>query len=373
MKLLIMADPALSLYGPLTPVLLLGREFVRRGYRVIVISPKVKDDVRKGFEEFNIEVIDLGIRNLLFNEPSKSFIEYWAREALLSMNSKRLKELKEVASKENVVLNFSNTIVARSDVWYAQGPVYKALESAAGQLPIAYKLLFTFSKSIIKHLDRELINRFAKASKLVVSNSKYQKKVYDGLGIPVHSVIYEPLDTTFFRPVARNPKGDYVLAYFGKETDYIAIKKVADAGVRIRAFGSKALTLIPRDILKHPNIEVLGYVTDEELVDLYSNALFTLFPFTEEPFGYIPVESMACGTPVLTYNKQGPSETVINGATGWLADSDEELVELAVKIWKEGYPSWMRSRSRERALEFDTKVIAERWLEVIEKLEGEER
>ena len=62
------------------------------------------------------------------------------------------------------------------------------------------------------------------------------------------------------------------------------------------------------------------------------------------------------------------SETVINGVTGWLADSDEELIELALKIWRESYPSWMRSKCREKALEFDVKVIANRWLEVIKRL-----
>jgi uncharacterized membrane protein len=116
-----------------------------------------------------------------------------------------------------------------------------------------------------------------------------------------------------------------------------------------------------------PKNEVLGYVSDDELVDLYSNALFTLFPFTEEPFGYVPVESIACGTPVLTYNKQGPSETVDHGVTGWLANSDEELADLAVRIWKEGYPNWMRSRSREKALQFDVKTIADQWIEILKK------
>ncbi len=49
-----------------------------------------------------------------------------------------------------------------------------------------------------------------------------------------------------------------------------------------------------------------GRVSDDELARLYANAKFTVFPFIHEPFGYVPVESMACGTPpVLTYDKQG--------------------------------------------------------------------
>lgn len=161
-----------------------------------------------------------------------------------------------------------------------------------------------------------------------------------------------------------------MLTYFGKETDHMAVKTVADKGVKIKAFGCKATSIVPEYVLNHPNIEVLGYVTDNELVVLYSNALFTLFPFTEEPFGYVPVESMACGTPVLTYNKQGPSETVINGVTGWLANSDGELIRLAVRLWKNGYPSVMRSNARKRALDFDVKKIADEWIKLIEHLEN---
>jgi len=70
---------------------------------------------------------------------------------------------------------------------------------------------------------------------------------------------------------------------------------------------------------------------------------------------------------VLTYNKQGPSETVDHGVTGWLANSDDELVDLAVRIWREGYPNWMRSRSREKALQFDVKTIADQWIETLKK------
>jgi glycosyltransferase involved in cell wall biosynthesis len=98
-----------------------------------------------------------------------------------------------------------------------------------------------------------------------------------------------------------------VLTYFGKETKYPVIKAVADLGIKIKAFGSKN-PYIPRCIHRHPNIKFEGEVSNQKLADLYSNALFTLFTFTHEPFGYVPVESMACQTPVLTYDRQGPAK-----------------------------------------------------------------
>jgi hypothetical protein len=35
-------------------------------------------------------------------------------------------------------------------------------------------------------------------NKKYISNSRYQKEIYEKLDIPVHRVIYEPLDTEFF-------------------------------------------------------------------------------------------------------------------------------------------------------------------------------
>ena len=105
------------------------------------------------------------------------------------------------------------------------------------------------------------------------------------------------------------------------------------------------------EVIEHPNIEFLGRLSSSELVDAYSNALFTLFPFTHEPFGYVPLESMACGTPALTYNFQGPSEYVIDGYTGWLARSDDELVQKAAELWKKGYPSSYARELCERSRE----------------------
>ena len=81
------------------------------------------------------------------------------------------------------------------------------------------------------------------------------------------------------------------------------------------------------------------------------------------------MESMACGTPVLTYNRQGPSETVVNGVTGWLVNTPEEIASLAVRLWRNGYSSTFRKEARKRALLFDVKRITEKWLQVIEENE----
>ena len=43
---------------------------------------------------------------------------------------------------------------------------------------------------------------------------------------------------------------------------------------------------------------------------------------------------MHFGTPVLSYKRQGPSETVVDKKTGWLVETKEQFVEKAMELWR---------------------------------------
>jgi len=340
--------------GPLRPPYLLAKELKNLFPEITFVSPSISDRVIDvlGFEGFN--VCSLGNR-FLFNGSLRTF-ESWLRRVRIN-----------VKDDNAVIINFSQSFLVDAHVYYAQGPVTKAIDDMYSELKPAYRVMYRLSRALLVWRDKLFNCELRKRSRLFIANSFFCKSMYESWGIRVDGVIYPPLDTNMLRPTTSRPSEDYILTYIGKETKFSILKRVADAGVKIKAFGCKA-PYIPRYTLKHPNIEFLGCVSDEELADLYSNALFTLLVFTHEPFGYIPVESMTCGTPVLTCNRQGPSETVVHGVTGWLANSDEELVSMAIRIWREGYPNWMRSRCRERALQFDAKAIASQWIGILKKI-----
>jgi glycosyltransferase involved in cell wall biosynthesis len=234
------------------------------------------------------------------------------------------------------------------------------------EMPWFYKLVTQFFSPIFYQMERKL-KRNLLSSKIVLTISKYCSEMYEKLGIKVREVIYPPLDLEVYKPTASSPTGSYVLTYLGKESKFSIIKKIADLGTQIKAFGSK-LTYVPSYIENHSNIECLGHVSEETLTDLYTNAHYTLFPFSDEVFGYIPVESMACGTPTLTYSLQGPKETVINGVTGWLAKDDEEIIKVAAQIDREGYPNNIRKNCREFSLNFDKQLIAQSWFKYLDEI-----
>jgi glycosyltransferase involved in cell wall biosynthesis len=65
-------------------------------------------------------------------------------------------------------------------------------------------------------------------------------------------------------------------------------------------------------------------LTREEIVNLHQNAKAFLFPINwEEPFGLVMAEAMACGTPVIAYNRGSVSELVRDGVTGFVVEPED--------------------------------------------------
>jgi len=316
------------------------------------VSQTINEKVAKTLESQNFEVLTLNKH--FYSSGSLLTLEAWLRTSDF-----------QAPEKNPIVVNFSQCFLANTNIYYAQGPITLALDDMYPEMKKAHKFAYWLLRRFLVKKDKEFVRNLKAKSKLFIANSKFCATMYQRWGIKVDKVIYPPIDCKRFEPRTSHPSNDYVLTYVGKETKYSILNKIANFGINIKAFGSKSRD-IPKKIRKNPNIEILGKVTDIDLVGLFSNALYTLFIFTHEPFGYIPVESMACATPVLTYNKQGPSESVISNKTGWLVENDKEMADRAIRIWKKGYSTKIRKYCLERASEFDRKLIGKKWLNVLE-------
>jgi glycosyltransferase involved in cell wall biosynthesis len=354
-------DIMMDLEGSIRPAMYLAEALTQKGYNVAIISPLMSKDVENGLNMRKIRPINL--HATLFARRlglSMLWFETWGREAFLRLNSRNTDR------NSAATINFSHTLVIPSTFWYLQGPTSSALRDMENELTFGYKSAYGILKPALEYADKRLAIEISNESRIVFANSKFCASLYRDWGIEASDIIYPPIDCKLFQPQSPNPSGDYVATYFGKETKFTVIKAIADLGVKIKAFGSKA-PFIPKSMTTHPNIEFLGKIPVNELVSIYSNALFTLFPFTHEPFGYIPVESMSCGTPTLTYDAQGPSESIVNELTGWLAKDDREIVEKAVSLWKHGYSQGIRKNCLKEARKFDRTNYVSKWLELMLK------
>ena len=79
-------------------------------------------------------------------------------------------------------------------------------------------------------------------------------------------------------------------------------------------------------------IAVTGYVPDEDLSPLYSDAIAFLYPSLYEGFGLPPLEAMQCGTAVVTSTSSSLPEVVGDAAVKVRADSDTELADAILRL-----------------------------------------
>ncbi len=111
----------------------------------------------------------------------------------------------------------------------------------------------------------------------------------------------------------------------------IAIARAAGMPLKIAAKIDRAdeayfhATIKP--LLRKPGIEFVGEISDHEKSQFLGNASGLLFPIDwPEPFGLVMIEAMACGTPVLAFNRGSVPEIIEPGITGCLVDTVQEAI-----------------------------------------------
>lgn len=110
-------------------------------------------------------------------------------------------------------------------------------------------------------------------------------------------------------------------------------------------------------------IRWIGEVDEEERNKLYSKAICLLHPVTwHEPFGLTLIEAMACGAPVIAFNKGSIPEIIKNGKTGYVVDNIQDMISAIINI-----NHIKREDCRKHALEnFNVEKMADGYLRIYE-------
>jgi glycosyltransferase involved in cell wall biosynthesis len=88
-----------------------------------------------------------------------------------------------------------------------------------------------------------------------------------------------------------------------------------------------------RPLMNHPLVEYIGEISDREKPEFLSGALGLLVPIDwPEPFGLVMIEAMACGTPVIAFNRGSVPEIVDDGKTGFVVEDDTSAVAAVDRL-----------------------------------------
>src|SRR5581483_456960 len=91
--------------------------------------------------------------------------------------------------------------------------------------------------------------------------------------------------------------------------------------------------LISPLITGNPLVDYIGEIADHEKSEFLSGAIGLLLPIDwPEPFGLVMIESMACGTPVIAYNRGSVPEVIDDGITGFVVEDELSAVAAVDRL-----------------------------------------
>lgn len=194
-----------------------------------------------------------------------------------------------------------------------------------------------------KSLDFWLLSKFSSHRYVSISNAFRR---HGSLVINFVDTVYHGIPSSAFE-FNKTPR-DYML-FMGRMvpekglSDAIAAAIATNTRLKIGAplpHPGEATEYFTREIepfLAHPLIDEPGMVGEGARDILYKHAQALLFPIQwDEPFGMVMIEAMACGTPVIAYDRGSVSEIVRDGVTGFVVDPDKGIDGLVAAIKRIG-------------------------------------
>jgi UDP-glucose:tetrahydrobiopterin glucosyltransferase len=243
----------------------------------------------------------------------------------------------EIAKNADLLLNMS----------YDWLPIWMTLNS---EIPIAHIISMGSESSVISNLISRVYgkypNNFAFHSKMQANDYPFIKKpTIIGNGFNLNNYIFQD-----------SVKGP--LAWVGRVAPEKGLEDAVfvanELGEKLKVWGLIEDEMYASKIEKsfpQGAIDWMGFLSTDQLQKELGKCRGLLnTPKWNEAYGNVVVEALACGVPVISYKRGGPSEIIQHGQTGYLADPDDKknmlsYVEIIEKIRRHKCREWVEKNA----------------------------
>jgi glycosyltransferase involved in cell wall biosynthesis len=304
-----------KIFAPGQLFLDLGNELLRRGHRVILYSSTTL--------ETQTDVI-YGATSLIVSEPYAMKMRYVSEKsrALISRSRARWEHELDLTARA-----YADARMGKVDLIHSFLEFSAHYFCEATGVPSIYTVHDPLPDK--KFLDYWRLQRFPNDRYVAISKSQ---ATLLGQVVKVVGTVYNGIQPERFQ--FSPDMGEYLLfigRFMPEKGVEDALLAAKEAGLPIILAGSKEYREVAyykehiEPYLSGQTVHEVGYMDGKRKAGLYSGTKALLFPIHwEEPFGMVMVEAMACGTPVIAYNRGSVPEIVRDGITGFIIDENDD-------------------------------------------------
>lgn len=203
---------------------------------------------------------------------------------------------------------------------------------------------------ILKYYKNQINAVFISKSEKKNSKIKFKRNWVVYNGIEISNFKFNPKPRKHFIWIGR------IDPVKGIQTAISVTKKIGGELVFAGQLQGHWIPFFEKEIKPHlsKKIKYLGEISQRQLSKFYGQARALLYPIEwEEPFGLVMIEAMACGTPVIVFNRGSAKEVVKDGETGFVVENEKEMIEAMQqidKISRENCRKWVEKNFTAEAM-----------------------
>mgnify|MGYP001277775135 CR=1 FL=1 len=299
--------------GTEQPIYYLARELVKRGHQITLYAAK-------GSKVSGVKVKEIS--------PFATF----AKQKYLNIQE-RISSFYDLTALADFFKNDADNfdiIQFNSYIFYEVLPFVKFSKTPVIiRINYPHNLIYSYIKDRLKQFKNVYYLPISHFIKTIMPNLNYLEPIHPAVDMNDFKFNLKPDDYLLSIGRICPNKGTHLAIKVAKKAN----KKLIIAGPINEPEPYEYFNQQIKPYIDNENIIYLGEIGFKEKIKLYQEALATLFPIQwDEPFGNVPIESMACGAPVIAFDRAAMKESIKHNQSGFLVkDGDINAMVKAVK------------------------------------------